>query len=80
MYKRFICMLMALVVMLGAVPVSAAGAMTIQEIVDQVVVPLALENDRGGAGYSRYFSYEDLAEIVRVFEENGFVLPESCSL
>ena len=53
------------------------GSMTIPEIVDQVVVPLALANDRGGAGYSRYFSYEDLAEIVRVFEENGFVLPEN---
>ena len=77
MSKRFICLLLALVVMLGAVPVSASGSMTIQEIVDQVVVPLALENDRGGAGFSRYFSYEDLAEIVRVFEENGFVLPEN---
>ena len=77
MSKRFICLLMALVVMLGVVPVSAAGAMTLQEIVDQVVIPLALENDRGGAGFSRYFSYEDLAEIVRVFEENGFVLPEN---
>ena len=77
MSKRFICVLMALVVMLGAVGVSASGSMTIQEIVDQVVIPLALENDRGGAGFSRYFSYEDLAEIVRVFEENGFVLPEN---
>ncbi len=77
MSKRFICMLMALVVMLGCVPVSAAGSMTVQEIVDQVVIPLALANDRGGAGYSRYFSYEELAEIVRTLEENGFVLPEN---
>lgn len=77
MSKRLIGLMMALVVMLGCVPVSASGSMTIQEIVDQVVVPLALANDRGGAGFSRYFSYEDLAEIVRVFEENGFVLPEN---
>ena len=77
MYKRLIGLMMALVLMFGSVPVSASGAMTIQEIVDQVVIPLALANDRGGAGFSRYFSYEDLAEIVRVFEENGFVLPEN---
>ena len=77
MYKRLIGLMMALVLMFGSVPVSADGSLTVQEIVDQVVIPLALENDRGGAGYSRYFSYEDLAEIVRVFEENGFVLPEN---
>ncbi len=77
MSKRFICVLMALVVMLGVVPVSASGSMTLQEIVDQVIIPMALENDRGEEGYNRFFSYEELAEIVRVLEENGITLPEN---
>ena len=77
MSKRFICLLTALVLMLGAVPVSAAGTLTAQEIVDQVAVPLALENDKGEEGYNRFYSYEELAEIVRVLEENGISLAEN---
>ena len=77
MSKRFICLLTALVLMLGAVPVSAAGTLTAQEIVDQVAVPLALENDKGEEGYNRFYSYDELAEIVRVLEENGISLAEN---
>ena len=77
MSKRLIGLVLALVLLVGCVPVSAAGTLTVQQVVDQVVVPLALANDRGGAGYSRFFSYEELAEIVRALEENGITLPEN---
>ena len=77
MSKRLIGLVLALVLLVGSVPVYAGGALTVQQIVDQVVIPLALANDRGSAGYSRYFSYENLAEIVRALEENGITLAEN---
>lgn len=36
---------------------------------------MILANDTEEAGYTRYFSYEELAEIVQVLEENGITLP-----
>ena len=45
MKKRLIGLIMALALLLSATAATAAAPLTLQEIVDQVVVPMALEND-----------------------------------
>ena len=77
MKKRLIGLMTALALLLSATAATAAAPLTLQEIVDRVVVPMALENDTEETGRNRYFSHEQLAEIVRVMEENGITLPEN---
>ena len=77
MKKRLIGLMTALVLLLNAAAATAAAPLTLQEIVDRVVVPIALENDAGDAGITLDFSHKQLAEIVRVMEENGITLPEN---
>ena len=77
MKKRLIGLMTALALLLSAAAATAAAPLTLQEIVDRVVVPMALENDTGDAGITLDFSHKQLAEIVRVMEENGITLPEN---
>ncbi len=77
MKKRLIGLMTALALLLNAAAAPAAAPLTLQEIVDRVVVPMALENDAEEMGCNREFSHEQLAEIVRVMEENGITLPEN---
>ena len=77
MKKRLIGLMTALALLLSAAAATAAAPLTLQEILDQVVVPMALENDTGDAGITLDFSHKQLAEIVRVMAENGITLPEN---
>ncbi len=77
MIKRLACLALALVLALGTAVGLATKPMTMQEVVGQVIVPMALENDKGETGYNRHFSHEELAEIIRVLGENGITLPEN---
>ncbi|MBQ6289276.1 MAG: hypothetical protein IJK71_08525 [Clostridia bacterium] len=77
MYKRLIGLVLALVLMVGSVPVSAGGSLTVQEIVEQVIVPLALANDTDPYAVYDVYTHEQLAEIMRVLAENGITYKEN---
>ena len=70
-------LVLALVLVLLAAAALAVALLTHREIMEQVAVPMALENDGETGGINRIYSREELAGIVRVLEENGITLPEN---
>ena len=64
------------VMLLAAAAGWADAPLTVREIVEQVVVPLALANDPK-VGVNHTFSAEELAEIVRALNGNGIELAEN---
>ncbi len=73
-------LVLALVLVLLAVAAVAVALLTHKEIMEQVAVPMALENDEETGGVNRCYSHEELARIVQVLEENGITLPENDSI
>ena len=69
-------LVLALVVVLMMAAAVAAVLLTRQEIVEQVAVPLAVENDTG-IGVHGSFTYVQLAELIRTLNENGFTMEEN---
>ena len=67
-----------ILVMMVAVAV-AAVLLTRPEIVEKVAVPMAIENDRT-AGVQGSYTPEQLAELIRTLNENGFTMEENNSL
>ena len=74
--KKALLAALAAALILAAGAASASAPLTVQEIVEQTAVPLATANDTE-AGIRYDYSAEDLAEIVRVLNENGIMLPEN---
>ena len=64
-----------IIAMLGAVAL-AATLLSHQEVVEQVAIPLAKEND-GQVSANNLYSTEDLSELVRSLNENGITLEEN---
>ena len=54
----------------------AVTLLTHQEIVEQVAVPLAVDND-ASVGVNKIYNAEELAELVRSMNENGITLEEN---
>ena len=67
-------LVLAIVLVLLAAAALAVTLLTHKEIVEQVAIPLALENDTETPGVNRFFSAEDLSEIIRSLNENGIEL------
>lgn len=66
----------AIVLVLMTAAAVATILLTQREIVEQVAVPLALDND-GDLGVREHYSTEELAELVRNLNENGITLEEN---
>ncbi len=66
-------LVLALILVLLAAAALAVTLLTHREIMEQVAVPLALENDAETVGVNRYYSAEELAEIARALNENGIL-------
>ena len=69
----------AMVLVLMTAAAVAAILLTRKEIVEQVAVPLAVEND-GELGVKSSYSAEELAELVRTLNENGITLEENSTI
>lgn len=69
-------LVLAIVLMLITVTAVAAVLLTRQEIVEQVAVPLAVENDTG-VGVQGSFTNDQLAKLIRTLHENGFTMEEN---
>ena len=67
-----------IIVMISAVAV-AATLLTHKEVVEQVAIPMAVDND-GKVGVNDTYSAEELAELVRVLNENGITLEENSTI
>lgn len=74
--KLSISMLLIIVLLLAAVTGLAIALLSPKEVVEQVAVPLALENDTGVSVQGSYTT-EELAELVRQLDENGITLEEN---
>ena len=73
-------LVLAIVLVLLAAAALAVTLLTHKEIVEQVAVPLALENDTETPGVNPVYSKEQLAEIVRILNENGITFEENSSV
>ena len=69
-------LVLAIVLILLAVAAVAVGLLTHQEVMEQVAVPLAVEND-ADTGVNESYTAEELAELVRRLNENGITLEEN---
>ncbi len=69
-------LVLVLVLVLMMAAAVAAVLLTRQEIVEQVAVPLAVENDTG-IGVQGSFTFDQLAELIRTLDENGFTMEEN---
>ena len=69
-------LVLAIVMMLIAAVALAVTLLTHQEVVEQVAVPLAVDNDTG-VGVNNTYNAEELAELVRNLNENGITLEEN---
>ena len=69
-------LVLAIVLVLLVAASVAVTLLTHQEVLEQVAVPLAVEND-AGAGVNESFDAEQLAELVRSLNENGITLEEN---
>lgn len=67
-----------IIVMISAVAV-AATLLSHKEVVEQIAVPMAVDND-GKVGINHSYSAEELAELVRVLNENGISLEENSTI
>ena len=72
-------LVLALVLVLVSAVAVAAVLLSQQEIVEQVAVPMALENDTGVVANQDY-SPEQLARLIQALDENGFTLEENNTL
>lgn len=72
--KRFYGMVLAALLLLLAATAVAAAYLSAQQFVQQEVLPLAQENDADR--YEEKFSNQELAEIVRLAQENGIALSD----
>ena len=72
-------LVLALVLVLVMAAAVAAVLLTRQEIVEQVAVPMALENDQG-AGVEGSYTPEQLAQLIQTLNENGFTMEENNAL
>lgn len=77
--KKTLLAALAAALILAAGAASASAPLTVQEVIEQTAVPLAAANDTA-AGIRYDYSAEDLAEIVRVLNENGITLPENSTV
>ena len=66
------------IIMLTAIAL-AATLLSHQEVVEQVAVPMAVGND-GKVGVNESYSFDELAELVRVLNENGITLEENSTI
>lgn len=80
--KRISAGLVLAIVLLLIAAVAAAVTLTVlsrqeaaQNVIEEKAVPLAMENDTG-ATVNDMYTPEQLAELVRTLEENGFTLDE----
>lgn len=69
-------LVLALVLVLMMAAAVAAVLLTRQEIVEQVAVPMAMENDQG-AGVEESYTPEQLAQLIQTLNENGFTMEEN---
>ena len=69
-------LILAIIMILIAAVALAVTLLTHQEIVEQVAVPLAVDND-AGVGVNNTYNAEELAELVRSLNENGITLEEN---
>ena len=74
--KVSVGLVLAVVLALLATAALAAALLTHQQIMEQVAVPLANENDTA-AGVNNTYAPEQLAELVRALNENGITLEEN---
>lgn len=65
---------LAIALILSLATAAAAVLLSMQQVVEQEVVPMAQAND--GAEINETFSSEELAHIVRLAEESGLSIPE----
>ena len=66
----------AMVLVLMTAAAVATILLTQQQVMEQVGVPLAVQND-GDLGTIQSYSAEELTELVRNLEENGYALEEN---
>ena len=69
-------LVLAIIMILIAAVALAVMLLTHQEVVEQVAVPLAVDNDTG-VGVNNTYNAEELAELVRNLNENGITLEEN---
>ncbi|MBR6862974.1 MAG: hypothetical protein IKM73_16825, partial [Acidaminococcaceae bacterium] len=69
-------LVLVIVLMLIAAVALAVTLLTHQEVVEQVAVPLAVDNDTG-VGVNNTYNAEELAELVCNLNENGITLEEN---
>ena len=74
--KLTVGLVFAIVLVLMTAAAVATILLTQREIVEQVAVPLAVDND-GEMGVRGHYSTEELAELVRNLNENGITLEEN---
>ena len=72
-------LVLAIVILLIAVTALAAALLSPKEIVEQVAVPMAQENDEGEV-LQEYYSHEQLAQLIQTLGENGFTLDENTTI
>ena len=72
-------LVLAIVLMLIAVTALAVALLSPKEIVEQVAVPMAQENDEGELR-QEYYSHEQLAQLIQTLGENGFSLDENTTI
>ncbi len=72
-------LVLAIVLTLITVAAVAAALLTRKEIVEKVAVPMAIENDPA-TGVQEMYTTEQLAQLVRTLNENGFTLEENSTI
>ena len=77
--KLTVGLVFAMALLLVTVAAVAAILLTHQEIVEQVAVPMAMEND-DEISLNESYTTEELAELVRTLNENGITLEENSAI
>ena len=72
-------LVLAIVLLLIAATALAVALLSPKEIVEQVAVPMAQENDEGEV-LQEYYSHEQLAQLIQTLGENGFTLDENTTI
>ncbi len=72
-------LVLAIVMLLIAATALAVALLSPKEIVEQVAVPMAQENDEGEV-LQEYYSHEQLAQLIQTLGENGFTLDENTTI
>lgn len=69
----------AIVLMLAALTAVAVGLLTGKQVIEQVAVPLALNNDEGDT-ITDVYSSEELEQVLAALKENGIELDENSGI